>query len=206
MPPRSSTPFRGRSAFTLIELLAVIAVVALLAGLLFSALTHVRAMAQQAQCANNLRELARLAQLQSAENGGRVPQGMWYYEGSVARPNLWDYGMTEELIQCASTELPRSYGINLNVIKPNNGTNWGGSGDPNFWKYGAYGYDQLDPVKTVLFADTFHTTTGYYYVNSVHADYRHGDKMQVSYVDGHVGLVTREEVEVDQILQDGLPN
>lgn len=204
MPPRSSPPVRRRHAFTLIELLAVIAVVALLAGLLFSALTHVRAMAQQTHCANNLRELARLAQLQAAENGGWVPQARWYDEISAARPNLWDYGMTDDLIQCPATELPKSYGININLVqggKPIWGNNY-----VQYWKHGRYTYSELDPVKTILFGDTFSGTTGYYVLYSAKADYRHGDKVQVSYVDGHVGLITTDDIVVDQILRDGLPN
>ena len=139
MPPRSSTPFRGRCGFTLIELLAVIAVVALLAGLLFSALTHVRAMAQQTHCANNLRELARLANLQATENGGWVPQAMFFSTRSAARPNLRDYGMTDELMQCPSAEFSDSYGINNKLVQGSDIKNktWGAN-DVQYWQHGRY--------------------------------------------------------------------
>lgn len=50
-------PFRGRRAFTLVELLTVIAIVAVLAAIAISATVTVRASAQAARCSASLRQL-----------------------------------------------------------------------------------------------------------------------------------------------------
>ncbi|MBC2595322.1 type II secretion system protein [Ruficoccus amylovorans] len=205
MPPRLHTPLTRR-AFSLIELLVVVAILGLLSGILFSVLTHVRTMSAETQCASNLRELSRMASLQSMENGGWVPQARWYDDLRAARPNLRDYGLTEELIQCPATELPLSYGININLVAgSSSGAQWG-AGDVQFWQRGRYKIAELDPVHTLLFADTFGTTTGYYVVNDLHADYRHSGKMQASFIDGHVEKLTAEDLTERGGLRNGIPN
>lgn len=63
-----------RRAFTLIELLTVIAIVGVLAAILFAVVGQVRASAQRAQCAANLRQLSGAVLLFANDHCGELPR------------------------------------------------------------------------------------------------------------------------------------
>lgn len=70
---RSSSPSFSSSGFTLIELLTVIAIIGILAAILFPTVNSVRAKAQRAVDASNLREIAKAAMVYANDNNDRLP-------------------------------------------------------------------------------------------------------------------------------------
>ena len=76
MAPNSKSRRRARKAnraFTLIELLVVIAIIAILAAMLLPALSKVKAKAQQARCASNMRNWAFAMQMYLDDNKDHLP-------------------------------------------------------------------------------------------------------------------------------------
>lgn len=63
----------GRAAFTLIELLVVISIIAILASLLLPALARARAIANQAKCMSNLRQISLASRIWAEDYNGRFP-------------------------------------------------------------------------------------------------------------------------------------
>ena len=67
--------YKARGAFTLIELLVVIAIIAILMGLLVGAVQKVRESANNAQSANNLRNIGMAITNCATQNKGKLPPG-----------------------------------------------------------------------------------------------------------------------------------
>ena len=92
--------FRGRKAFTLVELLVVITIIGILIGLLLPAVQSARESGRRTQCANNIRNLA-LGFHQHLADHGFYPSGGWgwFWMGDPDRPNnhnqpgSWSYNV-----------------------------------------------------------------------------------------------------------------
>jgi prepilin-type N-terminal cleavage/methylation domain-containing protein/prepilin-type processing-associated H-X9-DG protein len=79
-----------RNAFTLIELLVVIAVITLLAAILFPVFAQAREKARQANCLNNLRQIATGMLLYTNDHDGLLPLSVAHEgDGPVTFPMTW---------------------------------------------------------------------------------------------------------------------
>ncbi len=64
---------RGRSAYTLAELLVVFGIITILGSLAMGAISYVLGLARATACMNNLRQIGMVAALYADENSGRYP-------------------------------------------------------------------------------------------------------------------------------------
>jgi prepilin-type N-terminal cleavage/methylation domain-containing protein/prepilin-type processing-associated H-X9-DG protein len=74
---RNQAKAQRLGGFTLIELLVVIAIIAILAAIILPVLASARARAQQAQCLNNLKQLAAGIFIFSGDNNNMYPPAAW---------------------------------------------------------------------------------------------------------------------------------
>ena len=90
--------YRGRRAFTLVELLVVIGIIAILVGILLPTLRHAREAANRSTCLSNLRQIGVMLHMYANLNRGKVPLG---FNGPVGGSNA--YGNVNFLSRAASS-------------------------------------------------------------------------------------------------------
>src|SRR3954466_435448 len=81
---------RGRSGFTLVELLVVIGIIALLISILLPAVNSARRSAQSLKCLNNLRQISAAGRIHALAHRGFYPLAGQLQVGACLPQNLND--------------------------------------------------------------------------------------------------------------------
>jgi len=199
----------GRTGFTLIELLVVIAIIALLASMLLPALSKAREMARSVKCISNLKQFGTANMMYAADNDGWLP----YNPGQTETYTLWDNDLTPYLnYDMANRETRKDYSI---FHCPSGGKAYYSQWPHRARGYAYNGYIRANeggiarlskiqtPSNTVLMTDfslgasynyvegfTYMKSNNYVevnaYANSVYIAFRHSERCNVLFADGHV--------------------
>ena len=152
-----------RKGFTLIELLVVIAIIAILAAILFLAFPKAREKARQAACTSNLKQMVLALQIYTQENDEKLP---------LASAAWGVLNLPAKVLICPTKGKATSNGYVYNGFA--DGITLG---------------EITDATQAVMFADGIgpnNTATD----SALHLDARHGGKLIVGYLDGHVAMST----------------
>ncbi len=184
---------KQKKGFTLIELLVVIAIIAILAAILFPVFAKAREKARQSSCASNLKQIGLAVMSYKQDYDETYPlsfpaTGPGGTRASSCGTNafwwmdlLVPYTKNEQIFHCPSGEgvacvipIARSYNPAEDMC---NGPN--DAGVPK-------------PSETYMIADgNQNTRVPSYWANEGHISYRHSERFNVTFFDGHVGTSKR---------------
>ena len=149
--------------FTLIELLVVIAIIAILAAILFPVFSKAREKARQAACTSNLKQMVLALQIYTQENDEKLP---------LASAAWGVLNLPAKVLICPTKGKSVSNGYVYNGFA--DGLTLG---------------EITDATQAVMFADGT-DTNNIATDSSLDLDARHGGKLIVGYLDGHVAMST----------------
>jgi len=201
MPLFHKRPFT-RDAFTLVELLTSIAIIAILAGILFPVLQSTLSKARTSKCNNNLRQIGVAVGMYVSEHCGQLPIGFcleapsftnnWgplisVYLGYYALPRNWDEyweRMTSGVFRCPELADADAY--------KNNSYRWNFNLQRGTANTALYLTEVPNPSMTLMVAEK----PGYpLFANLSGISFPHDGKGNCLFVDGHVEILSSEEME-----------
>jgi prepilin-type N-terminal cleavage/methylation domain-containing protein/prepilin-type processing-associated H-X9-DG protein len=199
----SSPRSRG---FTLIEMLVVIAIIVLLAALMFPSAKGFLEKGGEAECVNNLRQLGAGLGLYVAENGGYPPSAG--FNGGFTGKNWWFTDALQNMdggspYKIAGSGIPDIIDLPKTPLKCPSVKQRG-------WPFIDYGINATalpwglrpvpatritSPAQTFLVAESTIWAAGVGWGGALDKEFafRHNERANVLYFDGHVGAVTKTQ-------------
>lgn len=200
---RKGVIMRRARRFTLIEMLVVVAIIGILASLLMPSLQSAMATAKTVSCSNQLKQIGMISQYYVSDHNGwlaRVDNPVWVVADPAYKTWLWNYlpekSALMRLLSCPSLDKGLwydhgNYGLSIHWFAY---PNWG----KKYHKLAEIG----KPSKTLFVSDINTSSSnaltserfiiasvlagGLYPESGQNLDYRHNDKLNCLWGDGHV--------------------